>query len=129
MNIKELFSKKGNTNNFFVVNIENKTQENENYREVLYTGNNMQLVIMSLSPGEEIGEEVHEDGDQFIRIESGTGLFVLEGKEFRCSDGDITLIPSGVLHNVINDGDVPLKLYALYSPPEHEDGTISAQKE
>lgn len=114
----------------FDVNIEKKAIENENYREVLYTTSDLQLVIMSLKPGEEIGTETHEEGSQFIRVESGTGKAVIGEKEVPLKDGSSILIPNGVEHNVINTGSDDLKLYALYSPPEHDvDVTQKTKKE
>lgn len=116
--------------NWFAGNIEETTLSNDLYRNVLFTGTNLQLVVMSIEPGEEIGLETHESGDQFIRIESGTGEFVVDGNSQPASDGDSVLIPAGVEHNVINAGDQPLKLYALYSPPEHDPDTkIDKKKE
>ena len=107
----------------FVGNIETATQDNSFYRKVLYTGPYIQLVIMSIPPGEEIGEEVHEKGDQFIRVEAGSGEFVLDGKSVPARDGESTVVPQGVKHNVINNGSTPLQLYVIYSPPEHPAGT------
>lgn len=114
--------------NWFAGNIEETTLSNDLYRNVLFTGTNLQLVVMSIEPGEEIGLETHESGDQFIRIEAGTGEFVIDGKTQSASDGDSVLIPAGVEHNVINTGDEPLKLYALYSPPEHKPDTQQKDK-
>jgi mannose-6-phosphate isomerase-like protein (cupin superfamily) len=108
----------------FVTNIEEDTLENEDFRRVLYTAKNTQLVLMSLRANEEIGEEIHEL-DQFIRIEAGQGLAVLDGVAHRLSDGSAVVIPAGTKHNVINVSDTEaLKLYTLYSPPEHRDGTV-----
>jgi mannose-6-phosphate isomerase-like protein (cupin superfamily) len=113
----------------YVVNIENATKENENFRKVLYTAKNSQLVVMSLAPGEEIGEEVHTL-DQFIRIEKGKGKAVLDGTEHEIEDNWAVVIPAGVRHNVINTSDyLPMKLYTIYSPPEHRDGVVHATKE
>lgn len=112
----------------FVKDIESATAENTMYRNVLYTGPHIQLVVMSIPAGEEIGEETHEKGDQFIRVESGTGKFVLDGKEHTAKDGVSTVIPQGVKHNVINTGDEPLQLYVIYSPPEHAPETQHKQK-
>ena len=112
----------------FVTNIEEDTLENEDFRRVLYTAKNTQLVLMSLRANEEIGEEVHEL-DQFIRVEAGKGLAVLDGVAHRLSDGSAVVIPAGTKHNVINVSDTDdLKLYTLYSPPEHRDGTIHTTK-
>ena len=112
----------------YVTNIEQETLANENFRKVLYTANYSQLVVMSLLPGEEIGEEVHTL-DQFIRIESGTGKVVLNGKERKVEDDDAVVIPAGTVHNVINTAKrKKMKLYTIYSPPEHPAGTIHATK-
>lgn len=112
----------------YVANIETLALENENFRKVLYTAKNSQLVLMSLKPGEEIGEEVHEL-DQFIRIESGSGKAILDGVEHDLRDGTAVVIPAGTKHNVVNtSSDKPLKLYTLYSPPNHKDGTVHATK-
>ena len=112
----------------YVTNIENDTLENEDFRRVLYTAKNMQLVLMSLRGKEEIGEEVHEL-DQFIRVEAGQGIAILDGVAHRLSDGSAVVIPAGTRHNVINASDTEeLKLYTLYGPPEHRDGTIHRTK-
>ena len=113
----------------YVTNIENDTLENEDYRRVLFTGRNTQLVLMTLQPGEEIGRETHEEHDQFIRVESGTGSAILNGEKHRLGDGVAVVIPAGVEHNVVNTSrDEPLRLYTLYSPPEHPDGTVHRTK-
>lgn len=112
----------------YVTNIENDTLENEDFRRVLYTGKNLQLVLMSLRGKEEIGEEVHEL-DQFIRVEAGQGIAILDGVAHRLSDGSVVVIPAGTRHNIINASDTEdLKLYTLYGPPEHRDGTIHRTK-
>ena len=104
----------------FVTNIERATLKNDDFRRVLFTGPALQLVLMTLRPGEEIGEETHADHDQFIRVEQGTGRVVLNGEGQTLQDGSAVVIPAGVRHNVINtSGDAQLKLYTLYSPPEH----------
>jgi mannose-6-phosphate isomerase-like protein (cupin superfamily) len=114
--------------NGFVTNIEEDTLENEDFRRVLYTAKNTQLVLMSLRGNEEIGEETHQL-DQFIRVEAGQGLAVLDGVAHRLSDGSAIVIPAGTRHNVINVSDTDeLKLYTLYSPPEHRDGTVHKTK-
>jgi len=111
------------------VELERKTLENENYREVLFTGPKSQLVLMSLQPGEEIGMEVHDDHDQFIRVEAGSGKAVMDGEEFNLVDGSAVVIPAGAEHNVVNTSETEkLKLYTIYSPPEHADGTVRATK-
>jgi mannose-6-phosphate isomerase-like protein (cupin superfamily) len=113
----------------YVVNIEKLSIENENFRQVLYTAKNSQLVLMSLKPGEDIGEEVHTL-DQFFRCESGTGKAVLDGVEHEISDGTAVVVPAGAMHNIINTSvDAPLKLYTIYSPPNHRDGVLHATKE
>ncbi len=112
-----------------ITNIEKNSLENEYFREVLFTSENLQLVVMSLKPSEDIGEEVH-DLDQFIRVEKGEGKAVLDGEEFLLADGSSVIIPRGTRHNIINTSAVnPLKLYTLYSPPNHKDGTIHKTKE
>lgn len=111
----------------YVTNIEKATLENEYYRKVLYTGKNSQLVLMTIQPGDEIGSEVHEL-DQFIRIEAGAATVTLNGVEHAIEDDWAVVIPAGTEHNVVNTGSEPLKLYSVYSPPEHKDGTIHATK-
>lgn len=113
----------------YSVNIEKKTLDNEYFREVLYTAEHSQLVVMSLKPGEEIGLETHHDIDQFIRVEAGTGKSVLDGDERPVEDGTALVIPAGTEHNIINTSQTEhLKLYTVYSPPEHPDGTIHKTK-
>jgi len=112
----------------YISNIEKDTLENENYRKVLYTAKNSQLVLMSLLPGEEIGEEVH-DLDQFLRIESGHGKAVIDGVSHDIEDGSAIVVPAGANHNIINTSDTDkLKLYSIYSPAEHKDGIVFATK-
>ncbi len=113
----------------FVTNIERDTRANDDYRRVLYTGPNTQLVLMTLQPGDEIGQETHEEHDQFIRVEAGAGVVLLNGERHTLSDGSAVVIPAGVEHNVLNmSDDAPLRLYTLYSPPEHPDGTVQHTK-
>ncbi len=112
----------------FVDNIERLTLENADYRRVLYTGQNMQLVLMALPPGEEIGAEVHDDRDQFFRIESGQGEVLIDGVRHPIRDDDAIIVPAGARHNVRNTGPAPLLLYTLYGPPEHRDGVIHRTK-
>ena len=112
----------------FVDNIEKLTEENANFRQVLYTGKNIQLVLMAIAPGANIGEEVHDDGDQFFRIEQGTGEVQIDGVAHQVKADDGIIVPGGALHNVINTGTEPLKLYTIYGPPEHIDGTIHVTK-
>jgi mannose-6-phosphate isomerase-like protein (cupin superfamily) len=115
--------------NGYVTNIEDDTLENTDYRRVLFTGPNVQLVLMTLQPGEEIGLEQHEGHDQFIRVESGTGVVLLDGREHALSDGVAVVIPSGTEHNVTNTSKTePLRLYTLYSPPEHPANTVHRTK-
>lgn len=110
-----------------ITNIEKETRENTDYRRVLYTAKNSQLVLMSLEPGEEIGKETHHL-DQFLRFEEGEGKVILDDVEHDVSDGFAVVIPQGTKHNVINTGSTTLKLYSLYSPPEHKDGTVHHTK-
>lgn len=113
----------------YVTNIETDTLENEDYRRVLFTGRNTQLVLMTLAPGEEIGLEVHEEHDQFIRVEAGTGKVVMNREEHELGDGVAVVIPAGTEHNVVNTSSSDkLRLYTLYSPPEHPDGTVHPTK-
>lgn len=112
----------------FVENIEKLTTDNGDFRRVLYTGANLQLVLMSLKPGEEIGEEVHEDRDQFFRIEAGKGEVLIDGVRHEVEDDDAVIVPAGARHNVRNTGDQPLKVYTLYGPPEHKDGVVHKTK-
>ncbi len=114
--------------NGYVSNIEKETLENDNFRKVLYTTHNVQLVVMSLKPGEEIGLEIHGQ-DQFIRIESAEGKSILNGEEHAIADGTAVVIPAGVEHNIINTSEEHMKLYTLYTPPHHKDGTIHKTKE
>lgn len=112
----------------YVDNIEKLTLENKTFRTVLYTDKNLQLVVMNLLPNEDIGEEIHQL-DQFIRVESGTGTAVLDGVEHNISDGFAIIVPTGSRHNIINTSSTEaLRLYTLYSPPNHKDGTIHATK-
>jgi len=113
----------------YITNIETRALENDRFREVLFTAEHMQLVVMALQPGEDIGAETHDDVDQFIRVEAGRGKVVLDGAEHALSDGSAVVIPSGAEHNVVNtSSSEPLRLYTLYSPPEHEDGTVLLRK-
>ncbi len=113
----------------FMGNIEKETLDNENFRKVLYTGPQLQLVLMSLKPGEDIGLEVHTDNDQFFRFEGGTGKCTIDENNYQVADGDVILVPSGAKHNVINTGSVALKMYTIYGPPNHQDKTLRATKE
>lgn len=111
----------------YVENIEQSALQNENFRKVLYTDKNTQLVIMALKPGEEIGEEVH-DVDQFLRVEQGGGSAVLAGVPHKIADGSVIVVPAGTKHNIINSSDGPMKLYTLYMPPHHRDGVVHRTK-
>lgn len=112
----------------FVDDIEKLTEENDNFRKVLYTGKHMQLVLMTLQAGEEIGLEVHEGHDQFFRIEEGEGEVIIDGTTTKIEDDDAIIVPAGAEHNVVNTGNEPLRLYTIYSPPEHRDGVIHPTK-
>jgi len=115
----------------FVTNIEKDTTENENFRKVIFTAPHSQLVLMSLKPNEEIGNEVHQDNDQFFRIDAGEGKVVFDNTdEHEIRDGFAVVVPAGIWHNVINtSSEKPLKLYTIYSPAHHPDGTIHKTKE
>ena len=108
----------------FVRDIEQATEDNRAFRQVLFTGPHLQLVVMSLAPGEDIGEEVHETSDQFFRVQQGVGVVSMEGRETRIEPDTAIVIPAGMRHNIVNTGTVPLKLYTLYAPPQHADGTV-----
>lgn len=112
----------------FVANIEEKTKANTDFRHVLYTGKQLQLVLMSLRPGEEIGEETHDGVDQFFRVEQGKGEVWIDGVKTTVEDATAILVPAGARHNVKNTGEKPMKLYTLYAPPEHADGTVYATR-
>lgn len=112
----------------FVDDIEELTEGNTDFRRVLYTARNMQLVLMTLQPGEEIGEEVHDDRDQFFRVEDGEGEILIDGNVSRIRANMAMIIPAGARHNVKNTGNEPLKFYTIYSPPEHVDGVIHPTK-
>ena len=113
----------------FFADIELDTLDNTNYRQVIYTGQHSQLVLMSLAVGDEIGLETHPDNDQFFRFEAGQGKVVVDGNEYEVSDGSAVLVPAGAEHNVINtSSDRPLKLYTIYSPAHHKDGIVRSTK-
>jgi mannose-6-phosphate isomerase-like protein (cupin superfamily) len=113
----------------YSINIEQKTLAGNNFREVLYTTARSQLVIMTLQPNEEIGMEHHTGHDQFIRVEQGTGVAILDGERHALEDGTALVIPAGTEHNVINtSASAPMRLYTLYTPPEHPDGTVHRTK-
>ena len=111
-------------------NIEKLTLENDKFRQVLYTGKNCQLVLMSIDPNEDIGMEVHDENDQFFRFESGMGKVIIDGNEYSVEDGAAIIVPAGAEHNIINtSSSEALKLYTIYSPPHHKDGIIRETKE
>ncbi|MFZ4500312.1 MAG: cupin domain-containing protein [Minisyncoccia bacterium] len=111
-------------------NIETQTRDNTDFRRVLYTSTFSQLVVMSLLPGEEIGEEVHEGNDQFFRFESGEGKVIIDGNEYAVEDGSAIIVPTGARHNVINTSATErLQLYTIYSPAHHKDGIVRQTKE
>lgn len=115
--------------NGYVANIERETLGNEDFRRVVYTGKNVQLVLMTLPPGCDIGEEVHEDIDQFFRIEEGEGEIRIDGVAHRVEDDFAVIVPAGARHNVVNTGAAPLRLYTIYGPPEHKDKVVHRTKE
>ncbi len=122
--MKSMKTKKG-----FGIDIEKETKKNTDFRRVLYTGKFSQLVLMSLKPGEEIGEEVHDTVDQFFRFEEGEGVVIIDGVEHPVGDGIAIIVPSGARHNVINNSSRKnLRLYTIYSPPEHQDKVIRHTK-
>ena len=112
----------------YLTNIEKDTKENTDYRRVLYTGKNSQLVLMNINAGDEIGEEVHTL-DQFLRFEEGEGVVILDGVKHKIKAEMAVVVPAGTIHNVINTGITSLKLYTIYSPPEHKDKTIHHTKQ
>lgn len=114
--------------NGYIDDIEARTEENEDFRRVLYTGKHMQLVLMSLRPGEDIGTETHEDVDQFFRAEDGTGEVIIDGRTTKIEADTAIIVPAGARHNIRNTGKKPLKLYTLYGPPNHADGVVFATK-
>lgn len=111
----------------YVTNIEKLSKENDNFRKVLYTDKNSQLVLMSLKPGEDIGEEIH-DVDQFLRVETGKGKAILNGISHDLNNGSVIIVPAGVKHNLINSEAGEMKLYTLYMPPHHKDGVVHRTK-
>jgi mannose-6-phosphate isomerase-like protein (cupin superfamily) len=112
----------------FVEDIEELTKANGDFRRVIYTGKHLQLVLMALDAGEEIGEEVHEDHDQFFRVEKGKGEVWIDDVRTKIKADDAIVVPAGARHNVVNSGDKPLKLYTIYGPPEHRDGVVHKTK-
>lgn len=113
---------------YYIDDIEEETLDNNNFRKVLYTGKHMQLVVMSLKSGEEIGEEIHDHVDQFFRVEQGEAKVIIDGKEDILKEDMVVIVPAGAKHNVINNSDIDLKLYTIYSPANHPDGTIHKDK-
>lgn len=114
----------------YTTNIEKNTLENKYFRKVLYTSHHMQLVIMSINVGEDIGEETHKNVDQFFRFESGSGKCIIDGHEYNVKSNDVLIVPAGAKHNIINtDSRETLKLYTIYTPPNHKDGIVRATKE
>jgi mannose-6-phosphate isomerase-like protein (cupin superfamily) len=113
----------------FHTNIEHDTLENSNFRKVLYTGKHSQLVLMSLQPKEEIGLETHPENDQFLRFEGGNGTVFIDDSEYEVEDGSAVIVPAGAQHNVVNLSETEeLKIYTIYSPPHHKDGTVHTTK-
>jgi mannose-6-phosphate isomerase-like protein (cupin superfamily) len=112
----------------FVTDIETATERNTDFRRVIYTGHNLQLVLMALQPGESIGEEVHTTHDQFFRVEDGRGEVLIDGTTTAVESGWAVVVPAGARHNVTNTGDAPLHLYTLYAPPQHRDKVVRATK-
>lgn len=113
----------------YKVDIETETTQNQTFRKVLYTGKNSQLVLMSLEPKEDIGEETHPDNDQFFRFESGSGKCFIDGNEYAVSDGVAIIVPAGAVHNIINTSENErLSFYTIYSPAHHKDGIVRETK-
>ena len=111
-----------------VTDIEALSQENKSFRHVLYTGKNLQLVLMSLRPGQDIGEETHKTHDQFFRIEKGKGKVIIDGVTHKLKSGAGIVVPAGAKHNLINTGDKPMRLYTIYGPPNHVDQLVQQTK-
>ena len=111
----------------FTENIEQLTVENEDFRRVLYTGQHSQVVLMSIEPGDDIGEEIHHV-DQFLRFEKGEGKSIIDGVEYSVTDGSAVLVPAGARHNILNTGTGALKLYTVYAPANHIDGRVHHTK-
>jgi mannose-6-phosphate isomerase-like protein (cupin superfamily) len=105
----------------YVADIEDKTEANKDFRHVLYTGQNLQLVVMSLKPGQDIGAETHATHDQFFRVEQGKGEVVIDGVTHKIKSGTGIVVPAGALHNLVNTGDKAMKVYTIYGPPNHVD--------
>jgi mannose-6-phosphate isomerase-like protein (cupin superfamily) len=111
-----------------VTDIEDDTEANSDFRRVLYTGHNLQLVLMALAPGEDIGEEVHQTHDQFFRVEKGRGDVFIDGETTAIKSGWAMIVPAGARHNITNTGDKPLRLYTIYAPPQHQDHIVRTTK-
>lgn len=111
-----------------LADIEHLTEENTNFRKMLYTGKHLQLVLMALKPGESIGKEADATHDQFFRVEQGTGALVIDGTTRQFKEGDGIIVPAGAVHNLTNSGDTPLRLYTIYGPPYHIDALVQATK-
>jgi mannose-6-phosphate isomerase-like protein (cupin superfamily) len=111
-----------------VTDIETDTKDNSDFRRVIYSGHNLQLVLMALAPGEDIGEEVHKTHDQFFRVEKGRGDFFIDGETTPIKGGWAMIVPAGARHNVTNTGDKPLRLYTIYAPPQHQDHIVKTTK-
>ena len=112
----------------FIDDLDERTEQNDDFRHVVFTGAKMQLVLMTLLPGEEIGEETHAGTDQFFRLEQGHGEVVMDGRTTPIEDDFGFVVPAGTRHNVRNTGREPMKLYTIYAPPQHADGTIHHTK-
>lgn len=112
----------------YVDNIEKATLENENFRTEVFTGEHLQITLMSIPVGGEIGTETHPHTDQFLRVEQGSGKAILGGQEYIINDNFAITIPAGTEHNVVNTGDVAMKLYSIYTPPQHPKGTVHVTK-
>ena len=112
----------------FIADIENLTDRNRDFRRVIYTGSHIQLVLMALRPGEELGEEIHWGTDQFFRVEEGRGEVVIEGEATPIESDMAIVVPAGARHNLRNTGYGPLRFYSLYAPPQHPDGTLHRTK-
>ena len=112
----------------YIDDIDDRTEENRDFRRVLYTGKHVQLVLMSLQPGEDIGEETHTDVDQFFRVEKGEGEVLIDGRTTKIERDMAIIVPAGARHNIRNSGTTPLKLYTIYGPPNHADGTVHATR-
>ena len=113
----------------WIDDIEERTRTNKDFRHVVYTGNHLQLLLMSIRKGDEIGSETHADHDQFFRVERGKGEVVINDESTKIRKGDAIIVPAGAKHNVINTGNKSLKLYTLYAPPEHQDGAVRHTRE